>query len=224
MKKLFFVCFVILLFSGNSFGSWAMIPTSDVVKRSDLILIGTLQSVSQYTKNEIDYSEGILLIEQVVAGDVKTTDGFPLRSGDKIKLKWQNSSFVICPRVEHKGHENAKGFWIIEVTEDGAVSSDYPWRFKPLGEADEVGKALRKENPRQTSLKVKLLNENSQNAMNQQTKIVDSIENQSNQPVKIVEINDISTKRKYSLLNALLVVLFSSGLYWLLYRSRFKIR
>ncbi len=50
MKTLFTACFIILSFSFNCFAMWALISTDELVKESDLIVIGTLQSVSRYTR------------------------------------------------------------------------------------------------------------------------------------------------------------------------------
>lgn len=220
MKNLLIAYFIILAFSSSSFATWAIIPTEDVVKETDLIVIGTLESVSEYTKDNIDYSEGTILIERVFAGNVKTIDGASLKRGNKIKLKWQNSSFIACPRVEHKYHENKKGIWLLQLEDDGRVSSNYPWRFKDLTEMSEVETALRKAKVRKTSRKIKLIDEASQNIPNQQTQNSDT----AIQPVTSDEASHVSSKRNYSPLNALIVALFSSGLYWMLYRSRFKIR
>ena len=224
MKKLFIAGFVILSFSLNSLAMWALIPTSEVVKDSDLIVIGTLELVSEYTKDNIDYSEGTIVIEKVIAGKVKTVDEVLLKSGDKIKLKWQNSSMIICPRVEHRGAENQKGFWLLEIEEDGTVSSDYPWRFRTLKEIDDINKALQTEKVRQTSRKVKLLNEPFPDQTNHSTQAFDTIQNKPSDSIKAAEVYSNSSKAKYSPFSALLMALSAAGLYWLLYRSRFKIR
>jgi len=219
MKTLFTACFIILSFTFNCFAMWALIPTHELVKESDLIVIGTLQSVSRYTKDNIDYSEGKIVVEKVISGNVKTTEGFPLKLGDKIKLKWQASTLIICPRLDHRGNENEKGIWLLEVESDGTVSADYPGRFNPLDEMNEIKKILRKMNVRKTSQRVELLNENPLNITNQQIQNSDTFEKQTIEPIKTS-----APVGSYSALNALLVALFSLSLYWILYRSRFKIR
>ncbi len=109
MKTLFTACFIILSFSFNCFAMWALIPTDELVKESDLIVIGTLQSVSRYTKDNIDYSEGKIVVEKVISGNVKTTEGFSLKMGDKIKFKWQASTLIVYPRLDHSSNEYKKG-------------------------------------------------------------------------------------------------------------------
>ncbi|MDQ3713855.1 MAG: hypothetical protein M3388_16770 [Acidobacteriota bacterium] len=218
MKTLFTACFIILLFSFNCFAMWALISTDELVKESDLIVIGTLQSISKYTKDNVDYSEGKIVVEKVISGYVKTTEGFPLELGDKIKFKWQASTLIVCPRLDHSGNENEKGIWLLEVESDGTVSADYPRRFNSLDEMSKIKKILRKMKVRKTSQRVELLNENPLNTTNQQIQNLDTFENQTIEPVKT------STTVGYSTFNALLVALFSLGLYLILYRSRFKIR
>jgi hypothetical protein len=219
MKTLFTACFIILSFSFNCFAMWALIPTDELVKESDLIVIGTLQSVSRYTKDNVDYSEGKIVVEKVISGNVKTTEGFPLKLGDKIKLKWQASTLIICPRLDHSSNEYEKGIWLLEVESDGTVSADYPGRFNSLDEMSEIKKILRKMKVRKTSHRVELSNENPLNITNQQIQNSDTFENQTIEPVKTS-----TTVGSYSTFNALLVALFSLGLYLILYRSRFKIR
>jgi branched-subunit amino acid ABC-type transport system permease component len=218
MKTLFTVCFIILSFSFNCFAEWALIPTDELVKESDLIVIGTLQSVSRYTKDNVDYSEGKIVVEKIISGNVKTTEGFPLKMGDKIKFKWQASTLIVCPRLDHSSNENEKGIWLLEVESDKTVSADYPRRFNSLNEMSELKKILRKTKVRKTSQRVELLNENPLNITNQQIQNSDTFQNQTIEPITIATVGS------YSTFNALLVALFSLGLYWILYRSKFKIR
>ena len=219
MKTLFPACFIILSFSFNCFAMWALISTDELVKESDLIVIGTLQSVSKYTKDNVDYSEGKIVVEKVISGYVKTTEGFPPKLGDKIKFKWQASTLIVCPRLDHSGNENEKGIWLLEVESDGTVSADYPRRFNSLNEMSEIKKILRKIKVRKTSQRVELLNENPLNITNQQLQNSDTFKNQTIEPIKTS-----ATVGSYSTFNALLIALFSLELYWILYRSRFKIR
>jgi hypothetical protein len=198
---------------------WALISTDELVKESDLIVVGTLQSVSRYTKDNVDYSEGKIVVEKVISGYVKTIEGFPPKLGDKIKFKWQASTLIVCPRLDHSGNENEKGIWLLEVESDGTVSADYPRRFNSLNEMSEIKKILRKTKVRKTSQRVELLNENPLNITNQQLQNSDTFKNQTIEPIKTS-----ATVGSYSTFNALLVALFSLGLYWILYRSRFKIR
>lgn len=129
MKMSFIAILVVLSLSFNLRAIWALIPTEELIQETDLIVIGTLQGVREFTKDDIDYSEGTIRIDKVIAGNSETSGGTPLKFGDRIVIKWRNSSMIACPRVEHKGDENIKGIWLLEVKNDGTVSSDYPWRF-----------------------------------------------------------------------------------------------
>ena len=119
---------------------------------------------------------------------------------------------------------NMNYIWLLEVEKDGTVTANYPWRFASLSEMSEIKKILRKVKVRKTLQKVELLDENSPNSPNQQTQILDTIQDRTIEPTKTVKVIDVSSESKHSPFNALLVALFSLGFYWLLYRSKFKIR
>jgi hypothetical protein len=80
--------------SGFALAMWALIPLEDLVQDTDVIVIGTLQGVSQYTRNGMDYAQGSIIIDEVVWGAANP--------GDLLTLKWQNQSNLVCPRVEHR--------------------------------------------------------------------------------------------------------------------------
>lgn len=222
MKKLFFVVFIILAFCFNlfaqSFEEW--IPLNQLVKESDLIVSGTLISVSRHTDNNIDYSEGILVIEEFISGNVKTTENFALKSGDRIKLTWQNPSTKVNGRVEFGGSENNETIKILKVKSDGTVTADnlFSMRAASTGQRREIKEILQKENTRKDLRKVKLFNETYpiNTNPNQQAQNPDTNQNH------VVEVRSKSSD--YSSLAVLITILFSLSLYWVLYRSQFKIR
>lgn len=196
-----------------------MIPTEQLVRETDLIVVGTLQGVKEFTNEDIDYSEGTILIEKIIAGNDKTTSGEPLKFGDKIVIKWQNSSMIACPRVEHKGDENIKGIWLLEVESDGTLRSDYPWRFSSLDELDKLKKILRKTKVRRNFTKISIVNE----ALSHRTATRPSAgEHKTEETPR--EVDSTASTREYSPVNAIIILLFSSCLYFILYRSRFRIR
>jgi hypothetical protein len=122
--------------SGEALASWALIPLQDLVQDTDVIVIGRLQGVSQYTRNGIDYAEGDIVIDEVVWGAANP--------GDLLTLKWQNQSNLVCPRVEHRINEGKKGIWLLTVDPDGVVRANYPGRFVGLGERSNVEQCLAK--------------------------------------------------------------------------------
>lgn len=218
MKTLPVTCFIILAVSYNAFAKWGFVSLDELIKESDLIVTGTLQSVSEYSKEDTDYGEGIILIEKVVSGNVKTINGFPLKTGDKIELKWHNLSMIACPRVEHKWSENKKEIWLLTVENDKSVRADYPGRSVSLDKLDEVKKHLRKrKSSNKTAQIVKTQNDGWQISQ-------PIIAEQTSEIVYCALHSEESKQKEYSPFRALLVILASISLYYLLYRSRFKIR
>lgn len=120
-----------LCFPLTTQGMWARVPTEDLVRDSNLIVVGTLQQVSEYSDGEIDYRQGVIVVHEVLWGDA--------RAGERLTLKWQNLSGLVCPRVEHDGNENVKGVWLLTLdTGDNSVRADYPGRFVELEKQTEV--------------------------------------------------------------------------------------
>ena len=143
MKNLFVAGFVVLAFSYNCFAKWGFVSLDELTKDSDLIVVGTLQSVSEYTENGIDYGKGNIVVEKVIFGNVKNADGFSLKPGDNLRLEWRNKSFIACPRIEHKYSENKKEIWLLTVEPDATVRANYPGRSRSLDELREIEKLLR---------------------------------------------------------------------------------
>lgn len=190
----------------------------ELVQESDLIVIGTLQAVSQHSKNGIDYGEGFILIEKIVSGNVKTNDGFPLKETDKIHLKWQNSSMIACPRIEHKGNENQKKVWLLTVEPDKTVRADYPGRAVSLDDLAEVKKQLKKQKVSNRTARTVSVQSEESSLVQAQT-----VEETADDFKCMYSLKENKTK-EYSLFQAFLVVLAAIPLYCFLYRSRFKIR
>jgi len=70
MKALGIILLVLLLAS-VCFAEWADIPLKDIVKKSDLIVVGTLDEVKEHTKNGIDYGQGDIVVHKVLHGIVQ---------------------------------------------------------------------------------------------------------------------------------------------------------
>lgn len=128
MNKLLATYFFVLIFCFNSFAALRNIPLDELVKDSDLIVIGTLQSVSEFSYGGENKGEGMILVEQIILGNIKTHKNLPLKSGDKLKLVW-NENFS-CVYGIHKRTENQKGIWFLRVETNGTVIAGHPNMFK----------------------------------------------------------------------------------------------
>ena len=109
-------------------------PVEELMPESDLIVVGTLRGVTEYTADGVDYGEGRIDVSEVIWGGVAP--------GDSLLLRWQNSSAIVCPRIGQKHNAHAEGIWLL--TRDGeAVRADNPGRFVGLSERGKVEAALR---------------------------------------------------------------------------------
>ncbi len=136
MNRILLILAVVASCSASALARWAWIPLGDLVQDSDVIVIGTLQGVSQYTQNGMDYGQGNIVIEEVMWGAANP--------GELFTLKWQNESGLVCPRVEHRHNEGKKGIWILTVDPDSVVRANYPGRFVELHERSKVEQCLAK--------------------------------------------------------------------------------
>lgn len=211
MKRCILIFFAMIVFSSVSNAESEYIPTWELLRDTDLVVVGTLRSVSERTIDNIEHSTGIIDIEQVLSGKINTSKNRSLRSGDKISIRWQKLLTVVCPRLEHKGAQNRSGIWLLKVEESGNVLSDNSGRYKYISGLKEIKAELRKAPTRKSGKVVKLI---------------------SDEPVANLEIIDVQTSnevffnreiRMYYPLRAVLVALFFTGLYFVLYRSRFKL-
>ena len=84
-----------------SSAEWVMLPLEELVCDSDLIVVGTLSSVSEYSKNGMDYAQGTITVDETIWGAVPP--------GETLTLKWDNPSNLKCPRVGHRHNSDKKG-------------------------------------------------------------------------------------------------------------------
>ena len=132
--------YIILIFAilqSTAWARFAMLPLKDAVESSDLIVMGTLAEVKEYTENKMDYGSGTITVEKVLYGKLPAKE-------KKLTLVWSNPTGLTCPRVEHKHEENKKGIWLLKLQKDEKVRADHPMRFLPLDKVDEVKKLLPK--------------------------------------------------------------------------------
>lgn len=219
MKNFFIIAFVILSCAFNSFAqSFEHIPLKQLIEESDVVLMGTLRSVSSYSIDNIEYSQGAIVIEEFISGNVETLEGSSLKMGDKIRLTWQNPSSKVNGRLELGGSENNQVIWILKVKNDGTVSSNYFWCYWSTGELQNV-KNIIKETKSQKDLKKVELVEEKFSIINGKTQRTIISKNSQNDETK-----QNKKSSSYSDLVTLIMILISLNLYWILYRSRFKIR
>jgi hypothetical protein len=100
-----------------------------------------------------------------------------------------------------------KGVWLLKIDKDGTVNAAYPGRFRQLTERNQIRRLLKSTKLNQFM------------AVDVRDDEQDSIECDSNQ----ISV-DITPYENYSVLRASIVLVLSIGLYWLLYKSHFRIR
>lgn len=132
MRKVLLL-FLILGLPAAARAEWAMVPVETLVQESDIIVVGTLRDVSEYTADWVDYGQGHIVVREVIWGRVSP--------GDSLLLKWSNASALACPRVEHRGRAGWEGIWLL-TPEGDAVSANHPGRFVELSERRQVEAAL----------------------------------------------------------------------------------
>ena len=102
LMKYIYVILISLLFQSTVWAEWGLLPLKDTVKESDLVVIGTLTGIKEYTENKMDYGSGTITVEEVLYGKLPAKE-------KKITLIWQNRSGLACPRVEHRHQKDKKG-------------------------------------------------------------------------------------------------------------------
>lgn len=132
MKKT--LLFAVLILALPAFAKWAHVPTETLTQQSDLVVVGSLTEVKEWTAAEVDHGEGTIVVEDVLHGAAKV--------GDKLHLIWQNDSGIACPRVEWKQAEKQQGIWLL-TRDKQDVRADHPGRFVRVEAKADVIKALK---------------------------------------------------------------------------------
>jgi len=217
MKNLFVACIIVLAFSFNIFGRLVFVPLDEAVKNSDLIVVGTLQGISEKSESGTTYGTGEIFVERFIAGNVKTAKGVTLKSGDRLQLNYvENFS---CVYGSHKRIENEKGGFLLTLDDNGEIQSK---DFRSLDDLPEIRKLLKKGiKPIGIAETIKMLNDAEQKP---QRPVIETSVNQTSEKVFYSVDSSESNEKQYYPLQAFLVVLLSVSLYFVLYRSRFKIR
>ena len=138
MKR--FLASLILVAGLPAFSSamWGYIPLQELVQDSDLILVGTLSGVSEFSTGGIDYGEGLITVDEVMWGNS--------RPGDTLTLKWQNPTGLVCPRIDHRQNQDVRAVWLLTTGNANEVRANYPGRFVKLADKYKVERILRKKN------------------------------------------------------------------------------
>ena len=133
--KVLSIILLVLFLASVCFAEWADIPLKDIIKESDLIVVGTLDEVKEHTKNGIDYGQGVIVVHKVLRGIVQ-------KDKEKVTLIWSNPTGLACPRVEQRYNQNKKGIWMLSLQKDGKVRADYPKRYQSIEKESEILKLL----------------------------------------------------------------------------------
>ena len=116
---------------------WANISLKDLLKETDMIVVATLTNVTETTTNRVEYSSGTLVVGEVIRGNVKT--------GDRLQLRWENSSDIACPRIEHASQKGKTVIWLLQSSTNNTVSANYPGRVLEMKLRPELDQLLRKK-------------------------------------------------------------------------------
>ena len=217
MKNLFIICFVVLAFSFDVSARLALIPLNELIKDSDLIVVGTLTAISEKSEDFVIRGTGEIVIEKIIAGNVKTSKGFPLKFGDRLQLNYIEG--FACVYGSHKRIENEKGIFLLTVNDKEEIQYE---NFSPLDDSSEIKKLLQRGiKPNNIAKLIKIRNDAEQTSL---TPSVEISENQNSETSYYTTQSSKSRAKEYSPFRAFLVILASIFLYYFLYRSRFKIR
>lgn len=214
MKKLAVACFVILMLSAFGYAEFAILKIEGRVKNSNLIVIGRLLNTSETETETQKLSKGTLLIEKTISGNFVFSNGQRLKSGDKIKVEWQNSKMFAC---QFGFAEDTEEIWFLKVNDEGNIESLSPSTTAALDELPEVKKYLKKQKRSNEAVKTIRISDDSQQ--------ISLAEIPTGNDSKIsFGIYSLERKPNYRPILVFLIILGSISLYYLLYRSRFKIR
>ena len=215
MKKIYFAFFIISAFSTFASAAFLILLIEERVKQSNLIVVGTLRDVSETETNDFRISKGTLVIEQVIFGEFQNSNGQSFESGEKVRVEWTNLKTFAC---QFGFPENKKEVWLLKVDDKGEIESLSPGATASMSELSEVKKHLRKKKKNNAA---KLLNTIS--GEGEKVVQLDSSEETSQKETIRYSLTVKNEQKEYSPLSALFVALASAALYFLLYRSRFRI-
>ncbi len=214
MKKLAVACFVVLMLSAFGYAEFAILEIKERVKINNLIVIGRLLNTSETETETQKLSKGTLLIDKTIYGNFVFSNGQKLKSGDKIKVEWQNSKMIAC---QLGFAEDTEEIWFLNVNDEGNIESLSPSTTAALDELPEVKEHVKKQKRSNEAVKTIRISDHSQ--QNSLAEIPTGNDSKIS-----FGIYSLERKLNYQLILVFLIILSSISLYYLLYRSRFKIR
>lgn len=206
MNKSLAVLLAVLILTFNLEAKWLFIPTEQLVREADLIVVGTLHTAYEDSEG---IGSGYINVVEIIGGVPKTLEGRYLRIGDDLTIDWADN--WACAAGMHLRRQGYKGVWLLDVEKNGTVSAAYPGKFASLEQLHEIQKLLLKSKSKAPA------------AVEVQGEI------KSFPPVPQAQLIEFVTDAgsadfDYSLTRALLTFLFAAALYFRLFRSRFRIR
>lgn len=205
---------MLMAFSSVSFAKLMYVPLDEAIRSSDLIVVGTLKDISENNQGLGTSGRGEIVVEELIAGNVKTAAGSALENGDRLTLNYVEN--FACVMGSHRRIENEKGVFLLTLKDDGEILSQ---DFRSLGDLKEIKKLLRK-NVKSDRVPKTI---KPQNETRNENPPVYRFPANENAQINICEYSFARTVN-FRPIFALLVILSSLSLYYLLYRSRFKIR
>ncbi len=204
MKKIVSACVFQLVLSSGLWATWALIPLDELIKDTGLIVIGTLNSAQE------DYEgigRGYISVDSVITSGATTWDNKPLANGDNIKITWADN--WACAGGMHLGWQGTKGIWLLKIKDNGTVVAGYPGRFISIEELYTIRELLgRQKEIRSVAVDISDVDSHSQ----------------LREPESAQQINKFDTTEQYSMSRASFVLSLFVSLYWILYKTRFRIR
>ena len=212
MKNLTAACLIVLALALPCFARLTPVSLEEAIQNSDLIVVGILREVTQKEEGGTIYGEGKIVVEQYVTGNVKTRGGDKPAPGDRLQLNYIED--FTCVYGAHKRMEGQRVIFLLSFDDNGEIRSEDLRARESLADVQAVlAKGFK---PRGVFKIIKI---------EDKIEPATAAENPDEPPAEI-SFFAYSFERRSILggFRAFLALLFSVSLYYLLYRSRFRIR
>ena len=107
--------------------SWPFMTIEQLVRQSDIVVIGTLKEVDSWKNGMGKQWFGLIHVEEVLWGNIK--------KGAEINLRWGSY-------INHQNLHGKNGIWLLEETLENSFKADHPKRFCFLDHKSAVESAL----------------------------------------------------------------------------------
>lgn len=112
--------FLLAMVGSGAHAEWGVLEPSELVKKTDVIVVAVLCDAKEMTVDGIDYGQGVLKINEVLwPSDFKATE---------LSLHWKNNSGMVSPRIDHRPNADTPAVWLLTAGPDSTVRADYPGR------------------------------------------------------------------------------------------------